>query len=153
MARLCLSEAMEAQKRPADAAEVVKKTEWPSSKSWAQPALALYSALAGDAPGAIADLADLKKDDPFRYAGSLENAINAACRADKVECAMQLLDGYAAAPQCPELTQSRLTIADALCARKSFPEAAAMLTKSLEQDPFNASAVKTFERLIDITAH
>ncbi|MDO8587810.1 MAG: hypothetical protein Q7T82_12320 [Armatimonadota bacterium] len=149
------AEALESDGKPKEALAVLNSVEWPQSKVWSPRAKVRCAALLGDVAAALRSLRAIKAayEEPrqglYEYSRALNEALNAAVMAGKLESALGLLDGY---KECPEYVHERsscLKLAEAFRAKQ--PEKAVQaLKKGLEFEPFSPTAAECLALMTEI---
>jgi tetratricopeptide (TPR) repeat protein len=148
MARRHLAEALVALNQNAEASVVLDGVEWPQSKVWLDAAKARCNLQ--DPRRALASLEPIRQKEPDRYLRALSELVDQALADNRLQTAMGLCDGFEAYPDAPAGSRARLKAARALEAQGDTGNAAKLLKKIVETDPFGREAPEALSLLAKI---
>lgn len=150
-ARRALAEALTAEGKASEAAVLLTKLEWPQSRVWAPTARAQCKAK-GDPIQALKSLARLRKKDPDGYLKALSDTVEGALKTASLDSVLPLCNGFAAYPESPIGSEVRMRAAQALQGAGRTADAAKLLRKIADADPFGREAPQALALLAKIKA-
>jgi beta-lactamase regulating signal transducer with metallopeptidase domain/tetratricopeptide (TPR) repeat protein len=148
MARRHLAEALVVRHQSFVASVVLNGAEWPQSKVWLDAAKARCQLQ--DPRQALAVLEPIRQREPDRYLRALSELVDQALADNRLQTAMGLCDGFEAYPDAPAGSRARLKAARALEAQGDTGNAAKLLKKIVETDPFGREAPEALSLLAKI---
>ena len=148
MARRHLAEALVVLNRQAEASAVLDGVEWPQSKVWLDAAKARCQLQ--DPRQALAALEPIREKEPDRYLKAVSALVETALTQNQGQAVLALCDGFEAYPRSPVGSGVRFEAAQALYKQERLEEAAKLLNRIMELDPFGREAPPALSLLAKI---